>query len=352
MILGENSGQCIGIVLNYGREGEGGDAIGRRTVNLKTAEFPQGSGQSSINVGLVGVGLHSKGVILPVLGKIKGINLIGVADAQGLKARDAGAKYGFKYATSDYRQILDDKNIDTVIIATPHNLHATMLIEAVEAKKNIFIEKPLALNFAELKEIAKNCKKNPVRLMVGFNRRFSPFSARAKEFLEFYGGPRVIDCRVNVGYIPKNHWVHDPAVGGGNIIGEACHFIDLIQFFSGSRPSEVYARAISGDIDENVAGDNIVAAIKMQNGSVASLVYTALGNRSYSREKIEIFGGEAVIDRGYRGEFTAFFDAIRQGRPSPVQFEDYFYTSLATFKIMESIKRGLPEPISIGDLDI
>jgi predicted dehydrogenase/threonine dehydrogenase-like Zn-dependent dehydrogenase len=375
MILGKTAEQCIGVILEYGQEEKISNAVGDRVVNLRRAEFPKISGQELINIGLIGAGLHSKGVILPTLKRIKGINLLGVADVQGLKARDSGARYGFEYTTSDYQKILDDKNINTVIIATPHNLHASMLVDAIKAKKNIFIEKPLALNVAELKEIAKNYQKLPARVMVGFNRRFSPFCIKAKEFLEFYDGPRVISCRVNTGYIPKDHWVHDPAVGGGNIIGEACHFIDLIQFFSGSLPNQVYAQAISGNVNENVANDNIAAVIKMQNGSTASLVYTALGTRSYPREKIEIFGGEAAasidnfrslicvkdgakisknsfgIDKGYYGEFTAFFEAIRQGQELPQKFSDYLYTSLTAFMMAESCKSGLPYSVNISDLD-
>jgi len=358
----------IGVVLEYEKDK-------KETPKIEFEEAKTLLKPEKINIGFVGIGLHSKGVLLPILKKIEEINLLGVADIKGVNAQDVAKKFGFSYCTTDYKKIIEDKDINAVLIATPHNLHAKMLVEALEKGKDVFLEKPLALNEKELKKIIEVKKQKPSKVMVGFNRRFSPFALLAKKSFEWYSGPFIVNCRVNLGYIPKEHWVHDLNVGGGNIVGEVCHFIDLIQFLTGSLPVEVYAKTISGEIREHIPEDNLVINLKMMNGSVASITYTALGTKSYPREKIEVFGGGSVavidnfktflylqdgnkvsksssnIDKGHYNEISAFFRAIKKGENMPVRFEEYVYTTLTTFKILESIKKGIPQVVNLKDLN-
>ena len=370
MILGKTEEKnYIGVLQEY----EKGRREKSRIINLKKTEdtyIKEGKGEKKINLGLIGAGLHSKGEILPTLGHFPEINFLGVADIDGLNARAIGEKFSFKYCTTDYKRVIKDKRINTLIIATPHNLHAKMLIEALKEKKNIFIEKPLAIKEKEIQDIVKAYNKNPSKVMVGFNRRFSSFSSLAKELFSWYKGPYIINCRVNTGYIPKEHWVHDLKVGGGNIIGEVCHFVDLIQFFTDSYPKEVYAKTISGEVREHIPDDNLAINLKMESGSLASIIYTALGNKSFPRERIEIFGGGAVavidnfrsldyvdnkkrkkrslnIDKGYQNEFSVFFEAIKEGRKLPVPFRDYLSVTFTTFKIVESIRTNSSQIIEI-----
>jgi len=360
--------ECIGVLLEYEKE--------KKETPKIEFEAKKKIEKEKINLGFIGVGLHSKGVLLPILKKIKDINLLGVADIQGIEAQQVAKKFGFQYCTTDYKKILEDKNINTVMIATPHNLHAKMLIESLVAEKDIFLEKPLALNVEELKEIIKYYKQKPSRVMTGFNRRFSPFSLSIRKWFDWYDGPFIINCQVNFGFVPKDHWVHDPNIGGGLVIGEVCHFVDLIQFLTNSLPSEVYAQTISGNIGEHIPGDNVIINLRMENGSVASIIYTASGTKSYPREMIEIFGGGAVgvinnfrsasyfqdgkseekktfnIDKGHQNELIIFFDSIQKGKETPVKFKDYLFTTLTTFKIMESIQTSSPQKINLENLNL
>ncbi len=323
-----------------------------------------------INVGLIGAGLFAKGTILPILKDSKDINLKAVATAGGINAREIGKNYGFDYATTNYKEILGDKDIQAVIIATRHNLHKKFIIESLEAGKDVFCEKPLCINQEELEEIIKTYGQSNNRLMIGFNRRFSPLARFVKENLP-ESSPLVINCRVNTGFMPKEIWVHNPKIGGGSIIGEVCHFIDLIQYFTGSLPWEVSAYSISSEGNQIIPSDNVVINLKYQDGSIAAICYTASGSKSFPRERIEIFGGGKVgvienfkkasvygkgrtkhkkiwgTDKGHKDEYQIFFKAIEEGGEIPVDFKEYIATTLATFKIVESLKTGKPQQINL-----
>ena len=364
MIIGKSLEKYIGVLLSYNE----GKSLSEK-VNLKkdiSVETDEVAEKSKINVGMIGAGLFAKTTLLPLFKKYPFINLCGIATASGSSSRHAGEKYGFDYCTSKYENLLDDEKIDCIVISTRHNLHAKLVSDSLKKGKDVFIEKPLALTYDGLKEIIKAWKENKGRLMVGFNRRFSPFSVKAKEWLGEGSGPMVINCRVNAGFVPKDSWVQDLGEGGGRIIGEVCHFIDLIQYFTGSLPVKVFAETISGNRGKYLSEDNLIISVKMKDGSVASITYVANGDKSFPRERIEIFGGGKVcviddfkvinfiyngkkknmkkfgIDRGYYNEFEAFFSAVKDGKTMPVDFEEYVFTTLATFGIMESIRTGVP----------
>ncbi|MBU0672432.1 MAG: oxidoreductase, partial [Candidatus Margulisbacteria bacterium] len=215
----------------------------------------------------------------------------------------------------------------------------------------------------ELKEIVEVYKSSKQQLMVGFNRRFAPQTKQAKELLG-NTSDLVINCRVNAGFVPADSWVHDAAEGGGRVVGEVCHFVDLIQELSGSLPTKVFAESTN-----DKGQDNLVITLKMLNGSVATILYASQGDKLLPRERIEVFSKNSVcvidnfkslffakdgkstkkksfnLDRGYQGEFAAFFSSIKDGKIA-VNFEDYLYTTLTTFAIIDSIRTGAPKEIN------
>jgi len=336
--------------------------------------------EAAIGVGVIGAGLFATTTLLPVLKRTKGVQLHGVATSTGLTGRHAGRKFGFRYCTTEYRELLADSMVDLILVLTRHGSHAHFVAAALQAGKHVFVEKPLAINKEQLRTVVKAYKmalqasgtKKPI-LFVGFNRRFSPFACWLKERFEGVPEPLSVHCTVNAGVIPPDHWVHDPNQGGGRIIGEVCHFIDLIQFLTGSVPARVYAETLTSE--NYKPSDNVVVTVKMANGALGSLTYVAGGDKSYPRERVEVFGGGAVgvienfkgatftrrgrtvrlrhgfgVDRGYKGEMEALLKAIREGGQPPVPFEEYAYTTMATFAIEDSLRKGVPvtvEPYSV-----
>lgn len=355
------SGKHIGVLLSYDDQDK--EAIATR-VQLKK-ETGTRRPKERANVGLIGAGTFATATILPLIRKMPSINLRGVATATGASGRHTGDKFGFEYCTTDHQAILTDPEIDCVIIATRHDLHARLAIEALNHGKDVFVEKPLALSLSELKEIVAAYRQNAGRLMVGFNRRFSPFSIKAKDLLSAVSEPLVVNYRVNAGFIPRESWVHDPSEGGGRILGEVCHFVDLAQFLTGSFPVKVYAETRS-NAGRYAPEENVVVTIAFKDGSIASIVYVASGDRAFPRERIEVFGGGSVCvienfkslvftkgskrkrawkfnkDSGHRDEFSAFFSALQKGEALPVDFEDYIHATLTTFCIQESLAKGVP----------
>jgi predicted dehydrogenase/threonine dehydrogenase-like Zn-dependent dehydrogenase len=331
-----------------------------------------------LGVGLIGAGQFAAGTLLPILKGLKGLRFRGVATATGLSARHVADKFGFEYCTTDYHEILKDPEIALVFILTRHGVHAPLVAEALRAGKHVFVEKPLALNPEQLRELVRAYKgpegpdgpsvssvPSGSLLMVGFNRRFSPFAKWLKDRFADIPEPLAVHCTVNAGPVPPDHWVHDPEQGGGRIIGEVCHFVDLIQYLTGSLPVRVYAETLTSRGYK--PSDNVVITLKMANGAIGSITYVAGGDKRYPRERVEVFGGGAVgvienfkaatfirggrkmrirnwlsVDRGHRGEVEALLSAIRAGGPAPVAFEEYVYTTLATFAIEESLRKGTP----------
>lgn len=347
-----------GVLLEYDPAKEHQAKVVLETVpTFKRANVP------TVNIGLVGGGSFAKGTILPNLKKLGKVNIKAVATATGKSAQGIAKKYGCEYATTDYTEILDDGSIDLVIIATRHNLHAPIAIEALKRDKDVHVEKPLALNVDDLKAVIEAKRNSQGRLMVGFNRRFAPQARKAKEKFSQRKTPLMIHYRVNAGYIPPDHWVHDPEEGGGRIIGEVCHFVDFLQFLTEAAPERVYASKISGGAS-TIAEDNISITIDFADGSRGSILYTALGSKALPKEYIEIFGGgrDVVInnfktggllsltqDKGHYGEFKSFIEAIIHGKPSPIPVEELALGTLTTFKIHESLEKGEPVPIDLAE---
>jgi predicted dehydrogenase/threonine dehydrogenase-like Zn-dependent dehydrogenase len=361
-LIVKNHEPYIGVVLNYPTPTVSGEILSLdRKVFLKSAS--SASEAERLAVGLIGGGMFTKNILLPILNKIKGAHLVGVATTAGVSAHHLARKYGFAYATTDYRQILQDTAIGSVIITTRHNLHAQMVVEALAAGKHVFVEKPLCLTEVELEQI-RTAYDGSRMVMVGFNRRFAPLAQLVKSRIESRTTPLALSYRVNAGFIPGDHWVHDPQVGGGRLLGEVCHFIDFLHYMTDSQASRVSVESISGALGKYRPDDNICITLAFVDGSIGSIIYSAKGTKTYSRERFEVFGDEAVgmiedfrkgqisqgaqtqswkkfsMDMGYHAELTAFFlDPVSEILKL---FDGYASATRTTLKAAESLNTGLP----------
>jgi predicted dehydrogenase len=261
-----------------------------------------------------------------------------------------------------------------VAIFTRHNLHASQTLSALGAGKHVFCEKPLALNHEELEQIAQALKDSDRLLMVGFNRRFAPMAQRLKDHFQPVREPLAMHYKVNAGYLPLTHWLHDEREGGGRIIGEGCHFIDLLMYLCGSLPEKVAAFGLpdGGRYRE----DNVAIHLTFANGSIGTVEYLANGDKSFPKERVEVFGGGRVgiledfrrlelladghrrnqrswlrQDKGHRAEWAALVQALQSGGGPPIPYEQLASVTLATFAAVESLRRQetVPvEPIDVG----
>lgn len=335
-----------------------------QTVQLKPEITERTVGQS-VAIGLLGAGSFATSTLLPAMKQVPGISFTGVCTASGTHARHAGQKFGFQYCSTDPNKIIDDARVNTVVIATRHHLHAGQVLEALRADKNVFCEKPLCLNEEQLAAIVRaySATSRKPLLMVGFNRRFAPMAVRMKSFLGEIAEPMALHYRVNAGYIPPDHWVNDPEQGGGRILGEICHFVDFLMFLAGSALVEVQAHSLANP--GQYSGDNVIVSLRFANGSQGTITYVANGDKSFSKERVEAFGGGAVAvledfrrlelvrhgrkqilrsrwrqDKGHHGEWEAFADALQQGKPAPIPYDQILAATLATLRVRQSISLG------------
>ena len=255
----------------------------------------------TINVAIVGAGRFAKETHLPNLMKLKNMyNIHAIMSKTGSNAKTTAQQFGAKYATTDYEEILGDKDIDAVFITTRHNLHAKMAMAALRAGKAVFLEKPMALNKEELDGLITTIHETQKPFMVGFNRRFSKFAREAKKQLAERINPMIINYQMNAGYIPYNHWVHTEE-GGGRIIGEACHIFDLFNYFIDAEVESIFVEKITPKTEYYSAQDNIVVTLKYKDGSVCTLTYTGLGSNQYPKEFCQIYNdGKIIIIDDYR----------------------------------------------------
>ncbi|MCE9645636.1 MAG: bi-domain-containing oxidoreductase [Chloroflexi bacterium] len=355
VITGKKKEAFLGVLLKYPETVE-------KLESSKVVRFnvPAFKPSNNVKLGVLGAGLYANATLLPVLRNNKDFELVGIASSGGLHAQHSGKKFGFQYATSSEDEIINDKNINTVAILTRHDSHADLVIKALKAGKHVFVEKPLAINDAQLSAIGKQLKANSHSLLtVGFNRRFAPLIQNLKSSIVNRHEPLHAHYRVNAGYIPLNHWTQDPVLGGGRIIGEACHFIDLITFLVGAAPVSVSAHALpdGGKYRE----DNVSMTFAFPDGSIGVVDYLANGDKSFPKERLEVFceGMVAVLDdyvslvtvkdgkkkeeriaqdKGQRAEMTAFAAAIKSGGKPPIPYEQLIGVARSTFAAVESIK--------------
>jgi predicted dehydrogenase/threonine dehydrogenase-like Zn-dependent dehydrogenase len=324
-------------------------------ITLKTNNF---EGQSDV-IAIIGAGNYTAGMVVPALKKLNA-NIKYISSASGLSATTLAKKYGISAVTTNYHDILNDPQVNAIFITTRHNAHAGMVIQGLKAGKHVFVEKPLALTMEDLEEIQKIYLSQSKTLTVGFNRRFSPFITDAKKQLGDSNAPINVIATMNAGFIPANSWVHDMKVGGGRIIGEACHLIDLISYLTGSKVLSVVSTAMGKNPEENT--DNASILLKYENGSIGAINYFANGSKTYSKERVEIYsqnrniivdnfkkseyfgftksGKSGSQDKGHQDQFKLFVNSLQSGGKAIVSFDEIMNTSKAAIAAIESLKTG------------
>jgi predicted dehydrogenase/threonine dehydrogenase-like Zn-dependent dehydrogenase len=354
VITGKKKEKFMGVLLTYPQETRNEE---RRVV------FPRSSFKSmgTVKLGVLGAGLFANSVLLPAIQKAGDIEQIGIASSGGLHAQHAGKKFGFQYATSEEAEILNDPHINTVAILTRHNTHADLVVKALKAGKHVFVEKPLAITPEQLKRIEEQLlTTDNCLLLTGFNRRFAPLTQKLKSLVSGLQEPKYIHYRINAGAIPLNHWTQDPEIGGGRIIGEACHFVDLTTYLIGAVPTSVTAHALSGG--GKYREDNVSMTFAFPDGSIGIVDYLANGAKSFPKERVEVFcGGQiAVLDdfvslqtvkdgkrkeergaqnKGWVEEWKVFTRSIREGGEPPIPYEQLLGVTRATFAVVESLRK-------------
>ena len=360
VITGKRKEPFLGVVLKYPEE---------KMKEERKIVFPSIAHRSSsvVKLGVLGAGLYANATLLPVLKDNKDYELIGIASSGGLHAQHSGKKFGFQYATSSEDEIINDPKINTVAILTRHDTHADLAIKALKAGKHVFVEKPLAINSNQLSVVSKQLlKTDHCLLTTGFNRRFSPLARSLKSQLESLQEPKHLHYRVNAGFIPANHWTQDEAIGGGRIIGEACHFIDTLTFLVGALPVKVSAQALPNN--GKYREDNVSMTFTFADGSIGVVDYLANGDKSMPKERLEVFcGGMVAIlddyvslnvvkdgkrkeekgaqDKGWRGEMAAFAEAVQGKGEAPIPYGQIIAVTKSTFAAVESIRSGNPVEI-------
>jgi predicted dehydrogenase/threonine dehydrogenase-like Zn-dependent dehydrogenase len=314
-------------------------------------------------IGIIGAGNFTKMTMLPAL-KDAGAHYKYISSAGGLTAKSLAKKYGFEYSTTDYKEILNDENVDLVMVTTRHDVHSKMVVETLQAGKHVFVEKPLSITESGLQEIIHIYEnlEIPLSVSVGFNRRFSPFIRKAKSLIGASGESVNLVATMNAGFIPNDVWVQDMQVGGGRIIGEACHFIDLMIYLTGSKVKQVFMSGLGKNPLEST--DNAIITLKFENGSQGVINYFSNGNKEYQKERIEaFFQGKTLImdnfrsllgygckgfssmkgriDKGHKYQFSQLLKGIKEGGDPIIPFDEIVNATKTSFAALKSLQEGV-----------
>ena len=344
--------QHLGVILNYPQNKK----------LLDAPNFAQGATKAhNCIIGFIGAGNYAKTVLLPILKSINKVQLHTLVTQRGASAKHSQGKYGFGFASTDPEAIFKNKAINTVVVATRHGSHADLTARALNAGKNVLCEKPLTLDWEGLNTvITARTASEKTFFQIGFNRRFAPASIRLREGLTRTIGPKIIQMRINAGTIDTQHWIHDPREGGGRLLGEACHFIDLARFLISN--TIVSVSCIAAKVTHGTCDDATIA-LQFSDGSIADILYTARGNTKVSKERIEahadgasfliddfrsltVNGDKSTIpwrgsqDKGVRDGLVKFVSAVNTGDIPPVDEAELIETSAATIAALDSLRTG------------
>ena len=359
LISGQINEPYLGVLLKYDPDAE---------VNRKIRLLPRSSStpslQKGVVIGLIGAGGYVPAMLLPHFKSEKN-EFRSIATASGLSAHDVGRKFDFADAVSSADEVLDEADVNLIVIGTRHDSHAELVQKALARGKHVFVEKPLALNDQQLDRVIEQAQASDRLLMVGFNRRFSPLSIRAKEFFSNSGSPLSIVYRINAGRMPKEHWIHDPEQGG-RIIGEVCHFVDLMQYLTGSAPVSVFAESTAAKSETIVDADSVLITVRFADGSNGMIAYLSEGDRALPKERIEILGAKKafviddfrsatsyedgrenefslkVQDKGQQAQIQAVCRSVIDGGPPPIPLDELINTTRTTFRIVDSLRNKSP----------
>jgi predicted dehydrogenase/threonine dehydrogenase-like Zn-dependent dehydrogenase len=359
LISGDLQEPYLGVVLNYDPEAE---VV--RKVSLGATRQVRKS-EKSIALGVIGAGGYVPAMLLPHF-KNEGVEFRSIATASGVSAHDVGKRFGFAYAVSSADEVLEDAGVNLVVVGTRHDLHAELACKALERNKHVFVEKPLALNDEELESVLEVAGSSTGKLMVGFNRRFSPFAQRAKDFFARCDTPLSILYRVNAGRLPEGHWLQDPHEGGGRIIGECCHFIDLMQYLTGAPPVFVFAESMSAKSSKIINADSVFITLRFADGSNGSVAFLSEGDKALAKERVEVFGAGRVFvlddfrratlykdgreeqftlkaqDKGQQAQVRQVCASVLGGGVTPITLDELSATSRATFRAVDSLRERRP----------
>ena len=340
---------------------------------LHVAQTKPTNGSAGLGVGFVGAGSFATGTLLPLLSRMGRARLRGVCTASGLSAAHVARRFGFEYCASSYQDLLADQTVDVVFIVTRHDLHARLVCEALDAGKHVFVEKPLATTPHDLAVLAARMQRSSRTLMVGFNRRFSPLTSCVRDWFDAVHEPRAVSIRVNAGHLDRQHWANHVSEGGGRLIGEGCHFLDLLQHLVGAAPCEVSAVAIPQRGCKSDPDCWTVTA-RFPDGSIGTVHYWSNGDSSIEKERIEVFGGgrSAVIcdfrsvvlgadgrtrrkklrrqDKGYRRQLETLMASVCQGVALPIAPTEYLLSTQMAFAAIESWATGRPVPLDVNQI--
>jgi len=356
-ILGEAALNSYGLVFKYDFE----KPVEERKTDIRISDKKVSAG--AITASFIGSGNYAQKFLFPLFSANREVNLKSIASATGLTAANIAKRYGFEFALNDSNNVFEDKDTNLVVISTRHNTHADYVLKAIKSGKNVFVEKPLCIKKEELEEINKEYQKGNSVLMVGFNRRFSKLTDEITRVFKNRNYPLVLNYRINAGKIDKSSWIQDIEVGGGRIIGELCHFIDLAAHIIGKKPVSVYAAGFAGN-KEIMLTDTLVLTIEYEDGSIANISYLANGSKMLTKEYIEVFGGgiSAVIndfkncsiytskgvkilkakgqDKGQKQMIAKFIEKLIKEGKSVISYQDIYNTTLITFIIIDCLKTG------------
>jgi predicted dehydrogenase/threonine dehydrogenase-like Zn-dependent dehydrogenase len=360
------NGGALGIVLQYPEAAQKTNSeLLSRTVSLSGTEEKRQDPASPV-LGFIGSGNYATQVLIPAFRKTTA-RLQTVVSSAGVSGVHAGKKYGFAEASTDTNAVISDQAINTLVITTRHDSHASFVCQALKAGKHVFVEKPLCLTCDELQEIKEIYKqlaassKRP-NLMVGFNRRFAPHVQKMKSLLAGVQEPKSFIMTVNAGAIPPDHWTQDKAVGGGRIIGEGCHFIDLLRYLAGAEIVSVQASMIGAAPGMTIRDDKVSFTLSFADGSLGTVHYLANGHKSFPKERLEVFCGGRILqldnfrslrgygwqgfskmylwrqDKGQTACAAAFVEAIEKGGRSPITFEEIVEVTRVSFEVVDSLE--------------
>jgi predicted dehydrogenase/threonine dehydrogenase-like Zn-dependent dehydrogenase len=353
LISAERPEPHLGVLLSYETSSNGVATTPATRLRRTETTFAEGSG--ALGIALVGTGSFATSVLLPSLAKVNEARLVSTLSQRGLSARHAAERYGAGVAAS-LDDVLSDSRVQAIMIATRHDLHASQAARALSAGRDVFLEKPAGVDVEQLQVLAEAVRASDRLLLVGFNRRFAPFAREIKDAFRSRSTGLVMQGRINAGRLAPGSWVSDPREGGGRVIGEVCHFIDLFSYWADSLPIRVSAHAIGAGAAHS-PDDNLVIGLSFRDGSVASLLYSSMGDASLDKESYEIYCGGKVAriedwrtlaitakgrtrksrvlraDKGHVAELEAFVKACRESRVSPIAWESIKATTLATFAI-------------------
>jgi predicted dehydrogenase/threonine dehydrogenase-like Zn-dependent dehydrogenase len=350
-----SSGDALGVILKYPQTPDLA-----RTIRITTDQRSHPAA-ARVVLGVIGAGNFSKMTLVPALSKTSA-EIRYIADLEPVPATHLAKKYGAANATTDYKAILADEQVNAVLVAVGHSLHARLVTETLEAGKHVFVEKPLAMNIEEVRQILDAAAAHPdQQVMVGFNRRFSPHIVKIKQLLAGHSEPLAMAMTVNAGHIPPGHWVHDPVRGGGRMIGEGCHFVDLLSYLAGS-PVTAVSAAMMGE-GTVTRDDKMVVTLGFEDGSIGCVNYFANGSKSYPKELLEVFSDGRVLrlenfrrttgygfrgfrtyrtwqqDKGHAAEFAAFVERVSTGGPPLIALEELVNTTLASFAAVTAARK-------------